>query len=818
MNRGASSVSLSGMTKVYCPQCGVFGVIRRRLTDDEPCWECQSNLKKLKRNSPTVLGGIPAVLASLLTLRAVLFLMFYLVLGMLPLLPAQIISVLLLVVGAHKFCLSSMRISEGNIDFPSISFGDLQDLSTLFAMGMYSIGMVGVPLVLGLTSLLAAVLPEQLNMPLSGSSALVGVISIGIFLWSPIGLLTYIRTQNPLSMINPLAGLRTISADPIFIWFYWVSMLGVNIFLVVATFFSNAILVIGLFFGAAKAGVLLFTFGMAGVYIRQNARRFDLPVDDDDWENTRPMVEVDLGKVRASRRRHESIAVDDNEQNSDKENDEYFLPKAWMSPAVDPVHASTPSNLELENTGEKWWEVDAQAEAKQQEFNGSAAFDEAALPKDAPLSRAKAGGDEQWLSANEEELMEMYYGKGSQNWLKELKEEIIEAPFDEEEPDVLNNSASTPQSHKANRTQYSNLEQQLLGEKKNSIDFPAELALPELASPSDTVDEKQNEASFEEPTLEKPIGPDGLGKGANTNQLGRYLLEKHVATGGMAQVFLATQIGAGQFRKKVIVKRMLKELEKNEEAVDMFLDEASLASHISHPNVVQILDFGKEAGHYFMALEHLVGIDVERLLKNHEQALPLDVAVSLVCQSCEGLHAAHNARNEDDKLLSIVHRDVSPSNLFLTKNGVVKVLDFGIAQAVDRRSKTKAGIVRGKPLYMAPEQVTGQKVDARADVFALATTLFELLAGTNPFVRDSEYETLFSIATENAPLISTLRDDIPEGIVQALARALQRAPAKRFSSAEEFRQALLPHLPREGAKERLLQFYDVQEKERLPAA
>ena len=217
----------------------------------------------------------------------------------------------------------------------------------------------------------------------------------------------------------------------------------------------------------------------------------------------------------------------------------------------------------------------------------------------------------------------------------------------------------------------------------------------------------------------------------------------------MAEIFLAKLVGAEGFERDVVIKRMHEPLSLRTDFVNMFLDEARLAARLVHPNVVQIHELGHEAGCYFICMEYLPGEDFSSVLRTANQKrqyVPYALIARVIADAASGLHFAHEFTDSAGKNLGIVHRDISPSNIYLTYQGQVKVLDFGIAKAHSRLASTAAGVVKGKYVYMAPEQARGdQGVDRRADVFALGVTLYEALTYTRPFERESDVATIKSI-------------------------------------------------------------------------
>jgi len=276
-------------------------------------------------------------------------------------------------------------------------------------------------------------------------------------------------------------------------------------------------------------------------------------------------------------------------------------------------------------------------------------------------------------------------------------------------------------------------------------------------------------------------------------QLGRYYLAAQVASGGMATVFLATVSGPGGFEKVNAVKRIHPHLAEEEAFVEMFLDEARIASRIHHANVCQVFDFGESDGTYFIAMEYLMGEPLSRTMKtvrkNFEQLdsarLPM-IACKIIADACEGLHAAHELKGRDGASLEVVHRDVSPQNLFVTFDGNVKVVDFGIASASDRVHHTTAGQVKGKFSYMAPEQSRGGALDRRADVWALGVVLWEMLTLRRLFRRDTTVATLTAMLGEPIPPPSAYRPSLDERLDEIVLKALSRDPDQRYPTAREF--------------------------------
>jgi serine/threonine protein kinase len=275
--------------------------------------------------------------------------------------------------------------------------------------------------------------------------------------------------------------------------------------------------------------------------------------------------------------------------------------------------------------------------------------------------------------------------------------------------------------------------------------------------------------------------------------LGKYRLLARLGTGGMAEVLLARLDGPAGFSKHVAIKRMRPELTLHREFIDLFLEEARTASLLSHSNICQVNELCTDGGDYFMVLEYLEGVAVSSVLVKaltNPTALPIPFLVAVAQQACEGLHYAHDMADEHGQPYNIIHRDISPPNLFVTTGGVVKVLDFGISKSRDSVVKTLTGQIRGKFAYMSPEQLRGEKLDRRSDVFSLGIVLFELLTGRRLFRRKSRLEVFKAIVKERIPSASELRPDLPAMLVSVLGQALARDREERFSNARAFGEAL----------------------------
>jgi serine/threonine protein kinase len=274
------------------------------------------------------------------------------------------------------------------------------------------------------------------------------------------------------------------------------------------------------------------------------------------------------------------------------------------------------------------------------------------------------------------------------------------------------------------------------------------------------------------------------------------MLLEHLATGGMAEIYRASAQGAHGFEKSVVIKRILPELAGDSEFLDMFIAEAKVMVRLSHPKIVQVLDFGEVDAHYFIAMEYVDGIDALALLRHcaKQRTRPsTGIAVQIVAEVLDALDYAHTLSNEAGEGLGIVHRDISPSNIFISRHGEVKLGDFGIAQA-GTRDGTSAISMRGKYGYMSPEQVAGKPVDARADVFAAGIVLAELLMVRRLFMADSDIEVLLQVRDAHLDRLEKFGSRIPEELRSILLAALTRDPNLRYQNAASFRDALQRYL------------------------
>jgi serine/threonine protein kinase len=274
-------------------------------------------------------------------------------------------------------------------------------------------------------------------------------------------------------------------------------------------------------------------------------------------------------------------------------------------------------------------------------------------------------------------------------------------------------------------------------------------------------------------------------------RFGKYTLLTRLATGGMGEVYVAQMGGAAGFEKQVVIKRILPQLANDEQFVRMFLDEARITAQLNHPNICQVFELGELDDEYYIAMEYLEGLPLSRLIHKHAAGgIDLRVVAGIMVQACEGLAYAHDFRDPARRIDGVVHRDVSPQNLFVTAPGLVKVLDFGVAKLYREGSQTVTVSTKGKHLYMSPEQVNGDPIDQRSDLFALATVMYEALTGQSLFGRATQFLTLQAIVTGDRPRLRAVRPDIPAAVEEVLERALSLEPKDRFPTGRAMAEAL----------------------------
>lgn len=284
--------------------------------------------------------------------------------------------------------------------------------------------------------------------------------------------------------------------------------------------------------------------------------------------------------------------------------------------------------------------------------------------------------------------------------------------------------------------------------------------------------------------------------------LGRYEILTPVAQGGMAAVWAARMVGSRGFQKLVAIKTMLPALSDDPDFETMFLDEARLASRIHHPHVVEIVDLGDEHGWLYIVMEWVDGETIFTLNKRAKAkgGIPLPLLLRIASSTCAGLHSAHETRDEKTgALLDLVHRDISPQNIMISANGIVKIVDFGIAKAAGRMHNTMAkGIVKGKVPYGSPEQLTGGKIDRRSDIFALGILMYVMLTGRHPFKGETDQKTMENICTRAPAPLHQLLATIPADVEALVMRALEKDADKRWPDCAAMQRAIDQALSAQG--------------------
>jgi serine/threonine protein kinase len=285
-------------------------------------------------------------------------------------------------------------------------------------------------------------------------------------------------------------------------------------------------------------------------------------------------------------------------------------------------------------------------------------------------------------------------------------------------------------------------------------------------------------------------------------RLGKYDILALLALGGTAEIYLARIAGAAGFEKYVVVKCLHDHLADDTDFVKMFLDEARLGAMFDHSNVVQTFELGQHENRYYMVMEFLAGLSLAMVVRRAGERLPggllpVPLTFNIAAQACAGLHYAHE-RTANGRPVNLVHRDISPQNLVMSFEGVLKVVDFGIARAELRDTKTKAGTIKGKFAYMSPEQCVASNVDRRTDVFALGVIVWELLTGRRLFKRNSPYETYQAVIECTVPVPSSLNIELDPAIDPIVMKAVAKDKDHRYPTAEAFGDAMLGYLHHRG--------------------
>ncbi len=284
-------------------------------------------------------------------------------------------------------------------------------------------------------------------------------------------------------------------------------------------------------------------------------------------------------------------------------------------------------------------------------------------------------------------------------------------------------------------------------------------------------------------------------------KLGKYTLQRHIATGGMAKIWLAEQAGPGGFNKELVIKQILPHFADDAQFTTMFLDEARLAAQLSHPKIAQIYELGEIDAQYFIAMEYIPGIDLDVLLQksnDRDEPIPVTIVCKVMMDVLEALDYAHEFTDKNGRPFNLVHRDVSPQNVLISNDGIVKLCDFGVAKAVANQTKTQPGAVKGKFAYMAPEQIqNSQAIDRRADIFAAGIMFYELLTGTKPYGDELAAVNNIIAGTHEDP--RSIRSDVPDELVAIIEKALQKSPDARYPDAHSMLRDIESFLREGGA-------------------
>jgi eukaryotic-like serine/threonine-protein kinase len=270
--------------------------------------------------------------------------------------------------------------------------------------------------------------------------------------------------------------------------------------------------------------------------------------------------------------------------------------------------------------------------------------------------------------------------------------------------------------------------------------------------------------------------------------VGRYVLYGAIASGGMATVHFGRLVGPAGFARPVAIKRLHAQFARDPEFVKMFLDEARLAARVSHPNVVQTLDLVEATDEVFLVMDYVRGLalaSLVRTLRAGGTRIPPPISIGILVGVLEGLHAAHEAKNDMGERLDLVHRDVSPQNILVGTDGVARLLDFGVAKASGRAQSTRDGQVKGKVAYMAPEQVQGQPLTRRTDIFAASVVLWEILTGRRLFFGESDADSLRRVLNDEVAPPSSIVPELPAALDRVVMRGLERDASKRYATAHD---------------------------------
>ena len=275
--------------------------------------------------------------------------------------------------------------------------------------------------------------------------------------------------------------------------------------------------------------------------------------------------------------------------------------------------------------------------------------------------------------------------------------------------------------------------------------------------------------------------------------IGPYTLVKQVAVGGMAEIYLARTSGVHGFEKYLALKVIHPNYANDERFIEMLIDEAKISVGLNHTNIVQVFDLGRHDGAYYITMEYIDGADLFQIMRQVSRRgypVPFDIAAYIAREVCAGLDYAHNRKDTDGNPLNIIHRDVSPQNVLISRAGEVKLVDFGIAKAASRSQRTRAGVIKGKYYYMSPEQALGQQLDLRTDIFSIGVVTYEVLAGRMIYLEEDVNKLLSLVRAAEIPPLSSRRVDVPPALDHIISKAIAREPIDRWESGQQMAAAL----------------------------
>jgi len=281
----------------------------------------------------------------------------------------------------------------------------------------------------------------------------------------------------------------------------------------------------------------------------------------------------------------------------------------------------------------------------------------------------------------------------------------------------------------------------------------------------------------------------------------RYRIIEKIDAGGMAEIYRGAAVSLDGFEKQVAIKRILPSICTDQKFVAMFLDEARLSMQLQHANIVQIFDIGKADGTYFVVMELIEGPNLRRVMQrslDRSKPLPVPLACYLIAEVAKALAYAHERTDPNGQALGIVHRDVSPPNVLLSRQGEIKLTDFGLAKAATHVQQTDAGVIKGKFAYLSPEVVDGRDADPRADVYSAGIILWELLCGRKLYAGKTDMETVELVRRSQVPAPSAIRPEVDEELERIVLKALARNPKRRYQSARALERAVVGHLFKHG--------------------